>query len=79
MMADQDEVSMLPPDSQILTQQPLKRKKGVASKTVVDDCKLNGFDRTPGWHKRKNVPNMVNLSPWVSVLSLSLYVCCVLE
>jgi hypothetical protein len=45
---------------------PAKGKKG--RRQIAEDVKLNGFDRSPGWHKKKNIAHMSHLENWVSLL-----------
>jgi hypothetical protein len=44
---------------------PINKRKRGAKAQPSDEIKLNGLDRTPGWHKKKNLPHMVNLGNWV--------------
>jgi hypothetical protein len=47
---------------------PAKRKKlPAATKLMMEEIKLSGFDRSPGWHKKKNLPHMAHLGNWVSL------------
>jgi hypothetical protein len=51
--------------------QPQKRKKPNPSKSD-EDVKLFGFDRTPGWHRKKNVKALSGLKDWVRTKFFSL-------
>jgi hypothetical protein len=69
MIVSDDEIERTGDNSGLMndTQHPTPPKKRKLTK-AQEESKLNGFDRTPGWHKKKNMNHMVNLNNWVIFL-----------
>ena len=66
----QQQPQPLQQDQQQFQQQPhttrKPRKRAAGASHAVEELKLNGLDRTPGWHKIKNLPSLAHLNSWVS-------------